>query len=235
MFCVRNDWSCPCFRGGPTSTCKYNLWRLESGWAGLGQCFEHSAKQLCDQLSSMQAVITAVLEQKLGAAMQYQSFLPPCFPWKTTIAQCIARAPAKPPSPHVQCWRWEATSCEQKWSFFIVTLSKATPTSTLNKGGRGAIKHVRVKLWDGRFSRKTRTVKNDEQAICRGLLRVIDVAGGCDVAHVHLCTYVYTPAIFQQSPCEHVPAVGHCFYAQACESTCAINEESVHLAIAWWL
>ena len=58
----------------------------------------------------------------------------------------------------------------------------------------------------------------------------------CACAHTHVCTVcVYTPVIFQQSPGEHVPAVGHCFYAQASESTCAINKESVHLAVAWWL
>ena len=86
MFCVRNDWSCPCFRGGPTSTCKYNLWRLESGWAG--RVLRTLCEKICDQLSSVQAVITARTRAKTGSCNALAA-ISPTGPWKMMVSQSV--------------------------------------------------------------------------------------------------------------------------------------------------
>ena len=54
-----------------------------------------------------------------------------------------------------------------------------------------------------------RTVKSDVQPICRSLLHVFDVAGCCDVAHVHLCTYTRMHVFYRMRGyiCASVPSL----------------------------
>ena len=96
---VRNDWSSPCLCGGPTSSCKYNLWRKRAGWDNmkhmrphqwhyLWQCCEHSAKQICDSLSCMQAGITPSTRAKTGSGKALAA-ISSTGPWKVMFSQSV--------------------------------------------------------------------------------------------------------------------------------------------------